>query len=252
MPVDFGIDYFNRNHPLTNIQIKSSLRVRRHIYEWFASRIGDVRGKVFLEHGSTPDVTRADSNCFIRWLLEDGAIVYATSPEDIVHLEQVFPGLKTIPWPPVKSATKNLNYVISSAVIEHVGSWESQVEYLNTLLELSSSILLTTPNRNHWMEFHTKLPFLHWLPRKYHRFLLAKLGMEFWCKEQNLRLLSRRDLVNLIKLSSRKTKVELREDWYQPRLMGIVSNLVVLLGAHSIKETSGRGITSASPQGRIP
>ena len=238
MPVDFGIDYFNRNHPLTNLQIKSSLRVRRSIYEWFASRIGGVRGKVFLEHGSTPDITRADSNCFIRWLLEDGAIVYATSPEDISHLEQVFPGLKTAPWPPVKSATKDLNYVISSAVIEHVGSYESQVEYLNTLLELSSSVLVTTPNRNHWMEFHTKLPFLHWLPRKYHRFLLAKLDMEFWSKEQNLNLLSRRELVSLIEISSRETKLELREEWFRPRLMGIVSNLVVLLREHGVKETS--------------
>lgn len=250
--MDFGIDYFNRNHPLTSLQIKSSLRVRRSIYDWFACQIGTVRGKAFLEHGSTPDTTRADSNCFIQWLLEDGAIVYATSPEDIIHLEQVFPGLKTIPWPPIKSTTKNLNYVISSAVIEHVGSRESQVEYLNTLLDLSSNILLTTPNRNHWMEFHTKLPFLHWLPRKYHRFLLAKLGMEFWSKEQNLHLLSRRDLVNLIELSSRRTKMELREDWYQPRLMGIVSNLVVLLGAQGPKKTSGSGITSASPHRRIP
>jgi hypothetical protein len=248
MSVDFGIDYFNRNHPLTNLQIKSSLRVRRSIYEWFASQIGTVRGKAFLEHGSTPDITRADSNCFIRWLLEDGAIVYATSPEDILHLEQLFPGLKTIPWPPVKSTTKNFNYVISSAVIEHVGSHESQVEYLNTLLEISPGILLTTPNRNHWMEFHTKLPLLHWLPRKYHRFLLSKLHMEFWSKEENLHLLSRGDLVNLIELSCRETKLELQEDWYKPRLMGIVSNLVVLLRAHGVKETRVSSITSIPPQ----
>ncbi len=248
MPVDFGIDYFNRDHPLTNLQIKSSLRVRRSIYEWFADQIGNVRGKVFLEHGSTPDITRADSNCFVRWLLEDGAIVYATSPEDILHLEQVFPGLKTIPWPPVKSTTKNLNYVISSAVIEHVGSRESQLEYLTTLLELSPGVLLTTPNRNHWMEFHTKLPFLHWLPRNYHRVLLSKLGMEFWSREENLHLLSRHDLVDLIELSRRKTKLKLQEDWYQPRLMGIVSNLVVLLRAHSVRQAEWSSTASIPPQ----
>ena len=30
--------------------------------------------------------------------------------------------------------------------------------------------------------------------------------------------------------------MELREDWYQPRLMGIVSNLVVLPGARAPKK----------------
>jgi hypothetical protein len=229
MTEDLGIDYFNRNHPLTNLQIKSSLKVRRAIYEWFAGQIGNIKGKIFLEHGSTPDVTRADSNCFIRWLLEDGAIVYATSPEDILHLEQVFPRLKTIPWPPLKSTIKNLDYVISSAVIEHVGPRESQLEYLHTLLELSRGLLLTTPNRSHFMEFHTKLPFLHWLPRKTHRLLLSTLQMDFWSNEENLRLLSRHELVNLIELARLKLKLDLQQDWYQPRLMGMVSNLVVLL-----------------------
>ena len=231
MTVDLGIDYFNRNHPLTRLQIKSSLKARRSIYEWFAGQIGGVKGKTFLEHGSTPDITRADSNCFVRWLLEDGAIVYATSPEDIDHLEQIFPGLKTIPWPPVRSSIKNLNYVISSAVIEHVGSRESQFEYFNTLLELSPGLLMTTPNRSHFMEFHTKLPFLHWLPRRCHRVLLSKLGMEFWSREENLRLLSRRELVDFIE----RLRRELREDWYKPRLMGIVSNLVVLLRSDGLK-----------------
>ena len=108
MGAECGIDYFNRDHPLTNLQIKSSLRIRRSIYEWFVGEIGGVGGRAFLEHGATPDVTRADSNCFIKWLLQDGATVYATSPEDILHLQQVFPRLKTISWPPVKSEIKNL------------------------------------------------------------------------------------------------------------------------------------------------
>lgn len=231
MDSNCGIDYFNRNHPLTNLQIKNSLRVRRSIYEWFVSGIGGVGDKVFLEHGATPDVTRADSNCFINWLLQDGATVYATSPEDILHLKEVFPGLRTISWPVVKSSIKNLDYVISSAVMEHVGSCEHQVEYLISLLDLSPGILLTTPNRNHWLEFHTKLPFLHWLPRRYHRFGLSKLKMEFWSKEENLNLLSRRDLDNIIELSRLKMRLELQKEWFQPRFMGIVSNLVVLLRA---------------------
>ena len=224
-----GIDYFNRDHPLTALQIKSSLKVRRAIYDWFAETIGGVRGRKFLEHGSTPDTTRADSNIFARWLLKDGAEVYATSPEDIAHLEQVFPGLRTVPWPPTQFAVNDLDYVVSSAVIEHVGSSESQVDYLTNLLEIAPGVLLTTPNRNHWLEFHTKLPFIHWLPRDYHRFLLRTLRMDFWSKEENLNLISKKELIDVIKKAATRSGADLKVDWFEPTFMGMVSNLVVLV-----------------------
>jgi hypothetical protein len=224
-----GIDYFNRDHPLTALQIKSSLKVRRAIYDWFARSIGGVKGRKFLEHGSTPDTTRADSNIFARWLLEDGAEVYATSPEQIVHLEKAIPGLRTIPWPPTQFPIENLEYVVSSAVIEHVGSSESQVDYLKNLLEIAPGILLTTPNRNHWLEFHTKLPFIHWLPKDYHRFLLRTLRMDFWSKEENLNLISKKELIDVIEKTATRSAADLKVDWYEPTFMGMVSNLVVLV-----------------------
>jgi hypothetical protein len=233
-----GIDYFNRDHPLTSLQIKSSLKVRRAIYDWFAKTIGGVRGRRFLEHGSTPDTTRADSNVFARWLLEDGAEVYATSPEEIVHLEQVIPGLKTIPWTTNNTfPIKNLDYLVSSAVIEHVGSFESQVDYLTSLLEIAPGVLLTTPNRNHWLEFHTKLPFIHWLPKNYHRTLLSTLRMDFWSKEENLNLISKQELIDVINKAAARSGAELKVDWYQPTFMGMVSNLVVLLRKQSRHES---------------
>lgn len=224
-----GIDYFGRNHPLAKLHIKATLKIRRQIYNWFSNKVGTVTGKVFLDHGSTPDTLRQDSNCFIRWLLEDGANVYATSPEDITSLEKMFPGLVVTSFPPSKSSFSKLNYVISSAVIEHVGSEKCQIQYLNSLLQLHSQILLTTPNRYHWLEFHTKLPLLHWLPRHWHRAFLALLGMKFWASEKNLCLLSKQDLVRVIATSSQMTGLTLDVSWYQPKFLGMASNLVVLL-----------------------
>lgn len=224
-----GIDYFGRNHPLAQLHTQATLKVRRQIYDWFSNTIGGITGKVFLDHGSTPDTLRQDSNCFIRWLIEDGAKVYATSPEDITFLENVFPITVVTSFPPSKSSFGKLDCIISSAVIEHVGSEESQIEYLTSLLQLHPKILLTTPNRYHWLEFHTKLPFLHWLPRDWHRVLLAFVRMKFWASEKNLSLLSKQDLLRVIETSSQMTGLKLNVSWCQPKFLGMTSNLVVLL-----------------------
>ena len=221
-------DYFgDRISWLDRLRMQSSLKVRRKMYDWMRDRIGGVAGKTFLDHGSTPDTEHIDSNCLIRWLLEDGAIVYATSPEDIKALEQVFSGLTVVSYPPLKSQLPPIDYIISSAVIEHVGSQAHQVAYLSTLLDLSNGVVLTTPNRGHWLDFHTKLPLLHWLPRTQHRVCLDRLGLKFWAKEENLRLLSQGDLTDIIQQATPKQNSLSRVEWYRPKFLGMVSNLVV-------------------------
>ena len=46
--------------------------------------------------------------------------------------------------------------------------------------------IIITPNRFHPIDFHTKIPFLHWLPKKIHRLLLSLLGFKLLSKEKNL------------------------------------------------------------------
>ena len=85
--------------------------------------------------------------------------------------------------------------VISNATIEHVGSLENQTKMCKNILKLSKKyFIIITPNRYHPLDFHTKLPFFHWLPKKIHRKILSILGMHFLSKEENLNLLSNNDL----------------------------------------------------------
>ena len=58
-------------------------------------------------------------------------------------------------------------------------------------------VLVTCPNRWHWLEFHTKLPLLHWLPRTWHRVVLRRIGLHTWARESHLRLLSSRELATI-------------------------------------------------------
>ena len=90
--------------------------------------------------------------------------------------------------------------VISNATIEHVGNFENQIKMCENILKLSKKyFIIITPNRYHPIEFHTKLPLLHWLPKKIHRNILSILGMNFLSKEENLNLLCNDDLLRIMK-----------------------------------------------------
>jgi hypothetical protein len=85
--------------------------------------------------------------------------------------------------------------VISNATIEHVGKFENQIKMVENIIKLSKKFfIINTPNRYHPLEFHTKLPLIHWLPKKIHRKLLSLTGFTYSAKEENLNLLSKNEL----------------------------------------------------------
>lgn len=85
--------------------------------------------------------------------------------------------------------------IISSATIEHVGSTQNQINMVNNLIRLSKKIFVfTTPNKYYPLEFHTKLPLIHWLPKKIYRKILTFFGLGFFADEKNLNLLSKNDI----------------------------------------------------------
>ena len=220
-----GIDNM-RGGPLFRLAGNASLQMRRRAYEWVRERVGGFAGKLVLDHGATPDTTSIDSNCHLPWLLEDGATVYAASAENIDHLEQRFAGLVVVPWPPGPHLPRRADVVFSSSVIAHVGERDAQLAFVRELLDLGDRVYLTTPNRKHWLEFHTKIPLLHWLPRARYHVALRALGLGFWT---HLNLLSQDELADLIERAAAGRGAVAELQWYEPRLLGRVSNLVVLI-----------------------
>ena len=109
-----------------------------------------------------------------------------------------------------KSITKELSsnefnvyrsdVVISNATIEHVGSYQKQLKMLENIVKLTKKIfIIVTPNRMHPIEFHSQIPFIHWLPKKLHRKILSIVGLSYLSKEKNLNLLKTSNIVNLMK-----------------------------------------------------
>ena len=59
--------------------------------------------------------------------------------------------------------------------------------------------IITTPNLYHPIEFHTKLPFLHWLPKKIHRSILSFFNIKFFLRKKTLILLREKRFVDIFK-----------------------------------------------------
>ena len=98
----------------------------------------------------------------------------------------------------MKFKENSFDTVYSSATIEHVGSRSNQKKFVKECYRVSrKDIFITTPNKFYPIEFHTKIPFLHFLPSKIYRKILVFFGFSFFSKEKNLNLLTIEDLKNI-------------------------------------------------------
>jgi len=224
-----GIDYFGRGHWLTGVQERVSVGARRRMFELWSSYAGEIRGRSILDVGTTPDRERQDSNCMLPWFIDAGMHLSLYSPENISSLKSLFPGASFLPSvsadEPLPAQDRSYDWVCSSAVLEHVGSADRQIGHIRDCARVGNGLFLTTPNRYHWLEFHTKLPLIHWLPRSLHRSLLRRLGKELWAQESHLRLLDRRELLGMARqaIGDRFAFSVLRV-W----TLGMPSNLILL------------------------
>ena len=152
-----------------------------------------------LDIGSTNDLDNKSSNYLIK-NLKNIKIYKSISNQEISDnffskflkksITEIFS------YDEIQSMKSDL--VISNATIEHVGSFELQKKMIENILLLTKKyFVITTPNRYHPLDFHTKLPILHWFLKKIHRKLLKLFRLEFFSKEENLNLLSKKDLIKV-------------------------------------------------------
>ena len=120
--------------------------------------------------------------------------------------------------------TLSSDIVISSATIEHVGNDQNKkLMIYNMSLLAKKYFIFTTPNRYYPIDFHTKLPFIHFLPKKTHRSILRLIKMEFFSYEKNLDLISHDQLITLLKeIKNFETKI------IKIKLLGLTSNFLVI------------------------
>ena len=146
------------------------------------------------------------------------------SVEDASKLEQLYVGAKfiqTSPDKPFPFKDKQFNIVFCAAVIEHVGDYNEQAEFLSECMRVGQKLYLTTPNKNFFIEVHTYLPFLHWLPRTQHQKLLSALGFKYLSKTGNLNLLTAKTLRQWISADRCNYRISYN------KLLGMRSNIIL-------------------------
>ena len=176
--------------------IKIAAYQRRRMFDVFLAKTGIQRKDTVLDIGVTSDRTYSHSNYFESWYPHKDRIT-ASGMDNASFLEELHPGLRFVPADGRKLpfADQEFDYVHSSAVLEHVGSQENQEAFLSEAWRVArKGIFVTTPNRWFPVEFHTMMPFVHWLPKTAFRKLCDLRGMEFFASEDNLNLLSGSDL----------------------------------------------------------
>ncbi len=118
---------------------------------------------------------------------------------------------------------KQFDLVWSNAVLEHVGDARCQVRFLREIARTGANAFITTPNRWFPIEVHTRVPFVHWLPRSVTDRLLRWLGKD-WAAGEYMRLLSRRQIKRLLR-QARITDYTI----YSNRLCGLTMDFVIVI-----------------------
>jgi SAM-dependent methyltransferase len=91
----------------------------------------------------------------------------------------------------------NFDIAAANAVLEHVGSHDSQLQFIRELCRVARSVFISVPNRYFPIEHHTAIPLLHYADRTF-RLGCAALGKDDWAKENNLILMTRKKLWRLV------------------------------------------------------
>ena len=160
-----------------------------------------------LDIGTTNDEKNLSSNIIIKNL--KGIKEFKSLSDQFINLKFFSKSLKksiihTFNENEIENFSSDL--VISNATIEHVGNEINQLKMIENIMRLSKKyFIIITPNRFHPLEFHTKIPLIHWFPKKLHRSILSLIGQKFLASEENLNLLSRSDLVSFMEKLNFKT-----------------------------------------------
>jgi len=179
---------------------KAEFSARMKIYNTL-ERLVPVNGcKSIIDVGATADAEKDSSNFFEKTYPYPERIT-ALSDQDASWMSEKWKGLKFVQGDarnmPFKDNSFDLTF--SSAVIEHVGNRDNQLAFIRECIRVSNKyVFITTPNRYYPVELHTALPLLHWLPPKIFRSILVGINKPFFASEDNLNLLTKRDLAKMM------------------------------------------------------
>jgi len=217
-----------KNYGIFNINFIDNIikNKRSEMLNILSKNINNKNLMSFLDIGTTEDNELESSNFFLK-KFKQISIKKSISDQNInnKNFNNVLKKSITSTFIDHEVDIYKSDLVISSATIEHVGNYENQFKMLENIMQLTSKyFFITTPNRFFPIDFHTKIPLLHMLPKKIHRKILMLIGLKEYAKEENLNLLDEKTLKKLINNQKNKNfKIKI----FKVKLFGLTSNLLL-------------------------
>ena len=217
--------YWKNIHLFNNYFLSELLKNRKKIYKIFLDKIQPTKKDKILDIGATPTLAKYE-NFFVNeypWKKN----ITCLSNVDCNILKSKFPEINVLIGDGRKTnlSKNSFDIVYSSAVIEHVGNFTNQVKFIKECIRLSKKkIFISTPNRYFPIDFHTKLPIIHMLPKNIHRKILDLLGDNFFQHEKNLNLLSKNDLIKICQILNVK-----KYTLVSNKILFVKSNLLLII-----------------------
>jgi len=179
-----------------SLPVRIAAQARRKMYNCFLDCTQLQQRESILDVGVTSERQYEASNYLEAWY-PDKTRITAVGLDDAGFLQALYPGLSFCRADGLKLPfrTAAFDVVHSSAVLEHVGGHAHQRKFIEELTRVARrAVFITTPNRWFPIEFHSLFPLLHWLPKPIFRKCLKLVGLAALADEQNLNLLSGRDV----------------------------------------------------------
>ena len=172
---------------------------RRRKWELFLERLRPDASTTILDVGFNPFEATATTN-YLEKHYDHLENITALGVEDPGEFSTRYPEVRAVRYDgdafPFPDQTFDICW--SNTVIEHVGDRDAQLLFLKEARRVARHVYLTTPNRHFPIEVHSRVPFLHWLPKPMFDRFLRRIG-KGWAAGDYMRLLTKRELNGLLR-----------------------------------------------------
>ena len=150
-----------------------------------------------LDIGASPIVSKCE-NMFLK-KFRNHKNFFCLSNQDLSSIKKKFSKFSYFLGDARKMSFRDNSFDIvhSNATIEHVGNDKFQIKFIRECLRVSRKVVfITTPYKYFPIDFHSKIPFLHFFPHRIYSFILKLFGENFFRFKKNLNLISHQKIIS--------------------------------------------------------
>lgn len=182
-----------------NFFSKLSTFNRRRKYEYFMRSLQPSENQTVLDIGFwngdyAPEINFLEKH----YPHKEKIVALGLESDGKDNFEKLFPAVTVVTYDGYNFpfADNTFDFGWSNAVIEHVGGRDRQIHFVREMIRTCKNVFFTTPNKKFPFDLHSKLPFIHWFPKKTSDRMYQFFGKK-WVTGDFMYLLTRRQIIDI-------------------------------------------------------